>query len=164
MRRMQAWSGAAALGVAVLAVPSSYSTPTALASSSAHGVAAQVTPKAKTASLGNVRAGMPAAAISSTDGLPAALVANRSYRLTVYLGVAGGQPTTDAAVFLAGADRSACATAHLPSGAITALHCTFVPVDVGRLGLRVKVVVGAGPARQLVANFVHPVTGAASRK
>jgi hypothetical protein len=157
VRVSQAWYCAVAIGVAVLAASSAYPTAAAEASPLAHAVPAQRLP-AKTITLhGNLAASMPAAAISPADGLPATLLDGRSYRLTVHVGVAGGEPTTDAEVLLSGADRSVCLTERLPSGAISALHCTFVTDAMGRLGLVVKVLVRVADGGQVVATFDHLV-------
>jgi hypothetical protein len=163
VRPIHGWLGAAAVGVSVLAASSAYVTPAAQASSAGHAVLAQraqgkAKPPAKTATLpGNTDAAMPAAAISSTDGLPAVLVNGHSYRLTVHVGVAAGQPTTDAELLVSGGAHPVCLTQRLRSGAISTLHCTFVAVAVGRTDLQIKVLVGAARGGQLVATFCHVV-------
>ena len=162
MRAIQAWSGVVAIGASVLAVSSEYPTPVAQASSPAHTVSAQPPPETALTIYGNLGATMPAASISATDGLPDSLLAGRYYRVTVHVGVAGGQPPTKAELFIVGADHSACVTESVPSGAISALHCTFMPAAVGRTGLQVKVLVGTSRDRQIVATFDHVVVRTAS--
>ena len=157
MRAFQAWCGAVAIGVSALAASSAYPTPAAQASSSGHTVSAQRPPGRATPLHGYLSTAMPVAAVSATDGLPVVLVDGRSYRLTVHLGVAAGQPPTEARVLLIGADHSVCVTARLPSGAISALHCTFVPAEVGRSSLQVRVLVEASHGGQVAATFDHVV-------
>ena len=161
MRAFQAWCGAVVIGVSALAASSAYPSP-AHASSPRHTMPAQRPPGRTTPLHGNLSTAMPAAAISATDGLPVVLVDGRSYRLTVHVGVAAGQPTTEAHVLLIGADRSVCVTEWLPSGAISALHCTFVPAVVGRSGLQVRVLVEAAHGGEVVAMFDHVVVRTAS--
>lgn len=161
MRAIDAWCGALAIGATALAAPSAYPTPVAGAASSEHAaaqtVSAQDSPVRLLLPRGIVTTAMPAAAISRTDGLPAVLVDGRSYRLTVHVGVAGGQPATPARVLLVGADRAVCVTDRLPAGAVSTLRCTFVPTHLGERGLRIEVLVGSAQSSQVVAPFDHCV-------
>ena len=80
-----------------------------------------------------------AVGVSDSSGV---LVNGRSYRLTVHVGVAGGQPPTPARVLLVGADRAVCVTDRLPAGAVSTLRCTVAPTELGERGLRIQVLVG----------------------
>jgi hypothetical protein len=162
VRAFQAWCGAVAIGVSALAVSSTYLSPAAEASSRGHAVSAQRPPGRTTPLYKDLSTAMPAAAISATDGLPVVLVDGRSYRLTVHAGVAAGQPTTEAHMLIIGADRSVSVTEWLPSGAISPLQCTFVPAEVGRSGLQVRVLVEAAHGGEVVATFDHVVVRTAS--
>lgn len=163
MRAFELWRGAVAMGLSALAVSSAYVSPATQASSAWHPASAQRPPVGATTINGSLGAAMPAAAISATDGLPAVLVSGRSYGLTVHVGVAAGQPTTEAHVLLAGADRSVCVTKRLlRSGAISTLHCTFLTVGTGPSGVQVRVLVEAAHGGRVVATFHHVVVRTAS--
>jgi hypothetical protein len=170
VRAVHAWIGAAAMGASVLAASSAYLTTVAEASPAGPAFIAQRPPGKPPPRLnGNIDAGMPAAAISATDGLPPVLVNGRSYRLTVHVGVAAGQPNTDAELLINGVVNSVCLTQPVPSGAISTLHCSFVAsaasvasAAVGRTGLQIKVLVGAAHGGQVVATFDHVVVRTAS--
>ena len=162
MRAIHAWCGAIAIGASVLAASSAYAGTPAQASSPRHAVPSQHPQRKTPPPVVNLRAAMPPGAISPTDGLPTVLVDGRSYRLTVHVGIAGGQPTTDAEVLLIGAGSSVCLSQRLPPGVISTLRCTFVAGAAGELGLQVKVLVGAAHSTQILATFYHPVVSMAS--
>lgn len=179
MRAIHAWLGATTMGASVLVASSAYMTSGAQASPAASAAIALRAPgklplPGRTASdPGNIGAEMPAAAISATDGLPTVLVNGRSYRLTVYVGVAAGQPKTYAQILVNGRVRSVCLTQQAPSGAISTLHCSFVAREslasaanaataAGRTGLRIEMLVGAAHSSQVLATFDHVVVRTAS--